>query len=111
MVGAKSQKTVSLLSSTFCSCACLPNLLITCRIPHVALTEPFEALHIDLQSRLSLAQSRDTSAEQPEVLWESMSSITIPLKHGGRWNGIAYWFEVSSDVRSWSVMSKCNDTG
>ncbi len=81
----------------------LLTLLTICRVPHVALSEPFEALHIDLQSRLCLAQSMDTSAQQPEVLWESMSTMSVPLKHGGRWNGIAFWFEVSSSHYAWHL--------
>ena len=71
----------------------------------MALSEPFEALHIDLQSRLCLAQSRDTSAQQPEVLWESMTTVSVPLKHGGRWNGIAFWFGVSSSHPAWCLRS------
>ena len=74
----------------------LLTLRSTCRIPHVVLSEPFEAIHIDLQSRLCLAQSREAGVQQPEVLWESMSTLSVPLEHGGRWNGIAYWFEVGS---------------
>lgn len=76
-------------------CASL-TLLSACRIPHVVLSEPFEALHIDLQSRLCLAQSRDACSKQPEVLWESMRTVSISLEQGGRWNGIAYWFQVRS---------------
>ena len=62
----------------------------------MVLSEPFEAVHIDLQSRLCIAQSRKAGAQQPEVLWESMSTVSVPLEHGGRWNGIMYWFEVGS---------------
>ena len=74
----------------------LLTLRSTCRIPHVVLSEPFEVIHIDLQSRLCLAQSSEAGVQQPEVLWESMSTLSVPLEHGGRWNGIAYWFEVGS---------------
>ena len=82
-----------------------------CVDPNVTARQPTQVAHscvvcvcttntgTHFSDGLCLAQSRDASVEQPEVLWESMSTLSVPLKHGGRWNGIAYWFEVSPDVR------------
>lgn len=69
--------------------------MASCRIPHVALSEPFEALHMDLQSRLCHHQSRDDTNQQPEPLWESLSTLSVPVQCSGRWNAVAFWFEVS----------------
>lgn len=68
--------------------------MASCRIPHVALSEPFEALQIDLQGRLCHQQSRDDTDQQLEVLWESSSTMSVPVKCSGRWNAVAFWFEV-----------------
>lgn len=65
-----------------------------CRIPHVALSEPFQALSIHLQARLYLAQSRIDDSQFSDALWETVSTFSIPVQRSGRWNAVAFWFEV-----------------
>ena len=65
-----------------------------CRIPHFALSEPFEALSINLQARLYLVQSRIDDSQFSDALWETVSTLFIPVQLSGRWNAVAFWFEV-----------------
>jgi hypothetical protein len=76
-----------------------------CRISHVALSEPFEALSIDLQARLYLAQSSIGDSHSSDALWETVNTFSIPVQRLGRWNAVAFWFEVrrrSRQLREWS---------
>lgn len=76
-----------------------------CRIVHVALSEPFEALSIDLQARLYLAQSRIDDSHFSDALWETVNTFSIPVQRSGRWNAVAFWFEVRRSpcqLREWS---------
>ena len=73
-----------------------------------------------MQSRLCLAQSEGAGVEQAGVFWESKGTVSVILERGGRWNGIAFWFEVGSDAVTathsahwyeWILMSSCRAGG
>ena len=63
-----------------------------CRIPHTPLSEPFEALHIDLQSRLFHSGQE---GQRKGMQWESKTTIPVPVLRSGRCNAVAFWVEVT----------------
>ena len=66
--------------------------MLPCRLPHVALSEPFEALQVDLQSRLAYKVESE-EAQSPQVLWENKRTTSVPVQTSGRLNAVAFWFE------------------
>ncbi len=71
------------------------------------LSDPFEALSLDVQQRVDAvstmaAEGKDPFADRLE--WEADKCLSVSARQNGHWNGIAFWFKVISQWCSGPVM-------
>jgi hypothetical protein len=83
------------------------------RMPHRRLSAPFPLHTLDLQARLASCQrqcqdqdssgsssssSADTHGDRAAAtaVWEYDATLEVPVTASGRWNAVAFWFQVHS---------------
>ena len=71
-------------------------MLCGARVPHKRLSEPFEALTLDLQRRVDdiTFQRLADEASGVKSLWERQRSLAVPVTEAGICNAVVFWFQV-----------------
>jgi predicted RNA methylase len=79
------------------------------RTPHRAVSAPFRARRLDLQARVAAVQAawarrrQGGDAEDDDAgavggsngeLWEYDEEVEVPITAAGRWNAVAFWFDL-----------------
>lgn len=82
------------------------------KMPLRTLSQPFIAGDIDLSDRVKRVHS-GTLEEENECIWEMDKSLKVKVSKSGQWNGVVFWFELSSEFNNHILSSSpvINDNG